>query len=54
MHVALNLKDMRVTHAHTDRRVCQVMADIELPHVPVRIMEVRFPADLSGFTDYEL
>lgn len=54
MHVALNLKDMRVTHAHADRRVCQVMADIELPHVPVRITEVCYPEDLSGFTDYEL
>lgn len=54
MYITLDMQALRVMHAHSDVRVCRVLADIELPQVPVRIMEVRFPQDLSGFTDYEL
>lgn len=54
MYIAIDMQALRVTHAHTDVRVCRALADIELPHVPVRIMEVLYPSDLGGFTDYEL
>lgn len=54
MHFTVDMQLLRVVHAHTDRRVCVALADIELPHAPVRHLEVQVPGDLDSFTDYEL
>lgn len=54
MYFNVDMQGLRVVHVHHDRFTCHHLADIELPHVHVRTLEVQYPDDLSGFTDYEL
>lgn len=54
MFVTIDKEAMRVMHAHEDSRACSWLAYLELPHVSVAVVEVRYPKDLDRFTDYEL
>jgi len=54
MHININMDPVCVVHAHPAREVCSLLADLELPHVPVRTVPAFYPTDLDGFTDLEL
>src|SRR5690349_15902593 len=51
MFVAVDLTNLVFLHKHSEQRVVSMLADLEAPHVAVRVI----PFDhYAGFTDYEL
>lgn len=54
MYTSIDLDGLRFVHAHPDLRAVQALADIELAHTSVLIVELETVRDLDRFTVLEL